>query len=113
MINKELLKERGVEHNRKEIERFSKKIRKMFKLIKKNTPECYKLNAVADLESIEYILQILWGFPLDRNKHKWWYRIPGCICPQMDNSDRWGTAFRIYNDNCPWHGDGSKYREEE
>lgn len=56
------------------------------------------------VEGIEYTLQLLWGFPLDRNFHKWWNRIKDCKCPMMDNDDMFGSEYRIYNSDCPYHG---------
>lgn len=61
-----------------------------------------KLKELADeLESVEFELQEVWGFERDRLKHSWWYRIPRCACPKMDNSER--LRGRIIMDGCPVH----------
>lgn len=63
------------------------------------------LRAYAKLvETIEYELQSLWGFAKDKNYHEW-YKVPQCQCPKIDNDDRNGTPYQIYNKSCPIHGD--------
>jgi hypothetical protein len=57
----------------------------------------------AQMEVIEFEQQRLWGFPQDRNYHKW-YLVPKCICPSSDNADRYGTEYRVINEKCPVHG---------
>lgn len=59
---------------------------------------------VSMIEGIEYTLQLLWGFPMDRNFHKYWYKINGCTCPKLDNMDVYGTEYRYLNKECPFHG---------
>ena len=56
------------------------------------------------IEDIEYAMQDNWNFERDPTKHKYWYRIPGCICPKLDNDDRWGTNQHIMINTCPYHG---------
>lgn len=52
---------------------------------------------------IEFKLQKLWGFTQDANFHYWW-SVPQCDCPRMDNQDRYGTSHRIINPQCKVHG---------
>ena len=60
---------------------------------------------IADvIQSIEYQMQDNWNFDRDKFKHRYWYRIPGCTCPVMDNDDAWGTPYHIINNDCPFHG---------
>jgi hypothetical protein len=54
-------------------------------------------------EDIEFMMQEAWGFPKDRNYHRWW-EVPKCQCPVMDNRDNYGTKYRITSGNCPIHG---------
>jgi len=54
------------------------------------------------LESLEFDMQRVWKFPQDRSFHSWWYRMPHCQCPQMDNADPI-YAHRIISGNCPVH----------
>lgn len=60
---------------------------------------------VKGMELIEYAMQKAWKFDKDRTKHSWWYRVPNCLCPKMDNSERFGTKDRIINTKCPCHGE--------
>lgn len=55
------------------------------------------------VEDIEFQLQFLWGFPQDENFHYWW-QVPQCSCPKLDNQDLYGTNHRIINPNCKVHG---------
>lgn len=57
-----------------------------------------------DLQEVEFELQRLWGFTEDARYHKFW-QYPKCTCPQMDNEDRYGTKYKIVNQQCPLHGD--------
>ena len=56
----------------------------------------------------EYDLQELWGFPRDASMHAFW-NSEYCTCPKMDNRERVGTGYFIYNKDCPLHG----WKEEE
>lgn len=60
--------------------------------------------AVRVIESYEYVLQSLWGFPFDTNFHSYWHKVKGCTCPSMDNYDPIYAGRRIINSNCPYHG---------
>ena len=52
---------------------------------------------------IEYELQDAWGFDRNKNFHRHWNR-PGCLCPSMDNEDRYPSGSYIYNTGCALHG---------
>lgn len=52
---------------------------------------------------IEFELQEQWGFTIDANFHRPWYR-PGCSCPRMDNEERYGTPYRVTSGDCILHG---------
>lgn len=56
------------------------------------------------ITQIEFQLQKLWGFPQDRNYHRW-FDVPKCSCPKWDNADNIGSEFRIINPNCILHGE--------
>ena len=59
---------------------------------------------VQTVEDIEFLLQEAWRFPKNRDYHCWWYQVPKCQCPWMDNQERWGTNSRIISGACPLHG---------
>ena len=56
------------------------------------------------VENIEFMLQEAWRFPQDAQKHSWWFQVPHCQCPKLDNWERVGTGQRIINGDCPVHG---------
>lgn len=66
-------------------------------------PEDYE-DPVETIESLEFELQELWGFDKSRERHSYWYRVKGCKCPKMDNSDPLYGGRRIINSECFWHG---------
>lgn len=69
-----------------------------------------KLGALAvELEKLEYSLQAAWGFDANPDFHTWWYKIPGCTCPKMDNADPMFHGRRIYAGGCPVHNPKGKY----
>ena len=57
----------------------------------------------AQFEVIEFEQQKLWGFKLNRDFHRWW-KVPKCLCPNMDNEDAYGTKYRHIKPGCPIHG---------
>lgn len=56
-----------------------------------------------EIEQCDYLLQDAWGFPQDSNYHYWW-RVPHCRCPLHENTERYGTPYRVVNEKCPVHG---------
>lgn len=63
------------------------------------------IEVVKTLEDYEYQLQENWNFDKDKTKHTYWYRLPGCNCPKIDNKENFGVNRRIINLSCPFHGD--------
>ena len=53
-------------------------------------------------EMIELELQRLWGFKEDHKFIKFW-EFPKCVCPKLDNEDRWPSGVYVYNCSCPIH----------
>lgn len=57
------------------------------------------------IQSIEYYLQELWGFPQDPHFHSHWYKVKWCKCPKQDNMERVGSYMGRFNTGeCPYHG---------
>ena len=52
---------------------------------------------------LEFELQRLWGFPQDKEFHKYWLSVGHCECNTIDNLERLGYG-RISNLGCPVHG---------
>jgi hypothetical protein len=62
------------------------------------------LRTMADLlESLEYNMQRVWKFPQNSNFHSWWFQIPHCSCPKLDNQDWIGHPNRVYSGTCIVH----------
>lgn len=62
--------------------------------------------ALAHLTGLEYVLQFLWNFPMDKNKHRYDLEFKECKCPKMDNEELFGTGMRIINADCIVHTNG-------
>lgn len=63
-----------------------------------------QLRLYADLlESVEYNMQRVWKFPQTSDLHSWWYKLPHCACPKMDNSDPIYSGSRIISGMCRIH----------
>ena len=56
------------------------------------------------VEAIEFELQRLWNFNIDKGYHRYWLDFKVCKCPRMDNLERLGYG-RIINQKCPLHGE--------
>ncbi len=70
----------------------------------KDSDDASELKEYAEMiEKIEYFLQETWGFEKNKNYH-YWYMLPKCVCPKMDNKENYGTDIRIINRECPVHG---------
>lgn len=52
---------------------------------------------------LEFELQRLWGFPQDKEFHRYWLSVGHCKCGAIDNLERLGYG-RIINLGCPVHG---------
>jgi hypothetical protein len=77
----------------------------LFNRIEKET-DVVKLHEMAkEIDDIDFELQDGWGFDRDKRYHTWWYRLPKCKCPKMDNKDRIGTGLCIISWDCPLHGE--------
>ena len=103
-INIGLLEKKGKLDNLPELEKIYIELYKVFDEIEhtENRIQIYHLNK--SIEDIEFKMQELWGFPVDRNMHRYWYECPKCSCPQYDNYESRGTEFRHYNSECIIHG---------
>lgn len=55
------------------------------------------------LPEIELELQKLWKFKQNLGYYKFWH-VPGCVCPCMDNEDRFPYGNYVISTDCPVHG---------
>ncbi len=110
-LNERLIIQRKITPEQKnELVRLHARLNNEFRIAKaliadgKLTPTDAKVIAY-EVREIEFKLQDNWNFERDENRHKYWYSIPGCTCPAMDNSERWGTPYHTVNNDCPYHGE--------
>lgn len=70
-----------------------------------SNPESYgkPSNVVSLVEHLEYTLQSLWNFTLDSKFHRYWFEVDGCLCSKLDNKERVGSGYFVYNMQCPFH----------
>lgn len=54
------------------------------------------------LKALEFKLQENWNFSQDELCHTWWNKFSNCICPTMDNNERFGRP-KIITCDCPIH----------
>lgn len=103
-LNDELLKKQKVTKSQKrKLIKLYKDIFNLFKRAKDdNNIEQNGLSYALELEKIEYELQENWNFEKNNLYHTWWYKIPGCTCPYLDNAESFGIE-KIINCNCPFH----------
>jgi len=72
----------------------------------KTNPEEYgsPLQVLEVVKCMEYTMQSLWRFPLSSKHHIHQFEVEGCLCPVMDNKERTGSGYFVYNKECPFHG---------
>lgn len=80
-----------------------------------NDPESYgnPSNVVSLIEHLEYTLQSLWNFTLDNKFHSYWFEVDGCLCPKVDNKERAGSGYFVYNMECPFHSALLEQKDKE
>lgn len=81
----------------------------------KTNPDGYgtPLQVLELVKCMEYTMQSLWRFPLSSKHHIHQFYIEKCLCPKIDNWDRIGSGYFIYNKGCPYHGAMLKQNEKE
>lgn len=103
LINKHLIVQRNIQDE--QLKRIVELHELKLEIYDSISSEEQKLNLYADkLTDVEYQLQDAWGFPRDRNYHRFWESCKSC--PVMDNEDRHPHGPYIVNVSCPLHGGG-------
>lgn len=103
--NLDLLIKNGKEHN---LEKLKNTYINLFKTIEKmeQTDNCIILfNLNKYVTELEFELQRLWGFPENINYHRYWFLLPKCTCPKIDNNELIGSILKYYNNDCIIHGE--------
>jgi len=106
ILNQNWIKNKGIDADGvAKIEEIHAKRIDLFNRIEKEI-DVEKLHEMAkEINDIDFALQDAWGFSKDIKYHTWWYRLPKCKCPKMDNRERVGTDSRIISSDCPLHGE--------
>lgn len=104
VLNQDLLEKQGVDlEGAAEI--LGLHARKLALYAAMKEAEDFSLSAYGrELRSVEYALQRAWGFPQSEKYHRFW-EAPRCICPKMDNEDRYPSGSYVVMTTCPVHGD--------
>lgn len=110
--NYRLLEQNGLEdtpETREEILDLHIKRHEIMQMMRDCAPDDYEALASHrdELTMTEYGLQAAWGFPQNINFHSYWYQVPHCTCPKLDNKDSFGTDYKYIAGNCPVHGENS------
>ena len=117
MINRKLAEQRGITPEKEaKIEVRHKERQGVYEEMEGLSPSSgidrHQLKVLAEkVTRISYELQELWGFTKDASYH-FWFNLPHCTCPKMDNRERMGTNSMIISGGCPIHGFVLKNTEE-
>ncbi len=65
-------------------------------------------NLAIVVKEIEFRLQEAWGFDRNTDWHSWWFQVPHCTCPVLDNWDYVGTRLSVTTGGCPIHSPDPK-----
>lgn len=102
-LNEALAKQQGVtEEQRAKMPELYKELEEAFDYAHAH-PELGFEHSIR-VKAIEFKLQENWNFPQNELFHTYQFRIPGCICPIMDNQERFGHE-KIYVTTCPIHSE--------
>jgi len=105
-LNYNLLIENSTEDNLEELKGVYIKLFKTLEKLENTDNNVFDLETLmVEIENIEFNMQELWGFEKNRNMHRYWFDNDVCTCPKMDNFDKMGTGYRMYNSNCIIHGE--------
>ena len=102
-MNKKLLDQQNCWENLEKIKQAHVRKLEIYSKLRR-TRNKSKLRELGDkVTEIEFELQGLWKFPLDKNFHRFW-EYPKCTCPKLDNAD-WYPHLQHISADCPLHGD--------
>lgn len=104
--NEELLKSKNIEGNHKRLleDAYFKLSAVLCRPSFYGEPE----EVVQLIEGLEYTIQFLWGFDLDRKYHRYWKEVDGCVCPKLDNEDAIYRGVRVIDTTCNFHGNNKE-----
>ena len=102
--NEDLVKKQGLtQEDLAALDEAYEKLKNLFQLAEEQTDSKELAKISMQVEDIEFELQRIWKFEQNGAMHTYWYKIPHCECPILDNRELFGTGRRIYNTSCPVH----------
>jgi len=105
LLNSKLIKDKNIDEDGvAKLEEIHAKRINLFNRIEMETDREKLHDMAIEIEDIEFELQDAWKLPRDKRYHTWWFKLPKCECPKLDNSDMIGIDMRIINESCPLHG---------
>lgn len=103
-LNIRLVKKQELSADTIEMLKMTHVMRAMIFKVMNNTDNVSILKRFARMfENLEYLQQELWGFKKDSNYH-YWFEVPKCSCPSLDNRDCNGSEMKIIDLKCTIHG---------
>ena len=99
LIDRQRLTSREVEQIKKV--HFTKS--EVFEKMRETSDRVLLRKLAEEVTELEFKLQRLWGFELNKNWHEW-YSVPKCSCPKIDNYELRGQDMKIYSSHCSVHG---------
>lgn len=106
VLNSRLIENQNVSKENQDIIHKLHEIKHYVYQFMEETDDSDKLRKYAGIvESIEYKLQVHWGFKIDKNFHEW-FDVPKCACPKMDNREMKGTPYKTISGACKIHHNG-------
>ena len=102
-LNKQLLKRQNITDTT-ELEALYKELNELFKKAEQTMCSCTLKKLAKELTDLEFKLQKAWNFSQDQKFHSYWFLIPHCTCPKLDNQERIGLNQRIISEDCIVHG---------
>lgn len=109
-LNPFLIERQGrTEEDLDKIVELHRELHEVFDEMEAESPENTKrLSQLATIvQQLEFDLQEAWGFEKDANRHSWWFQVPHCACPLLDNLDSLGTELKYWVADCPVHGNSA------
>ena len=108
LIDKQELTEAEVEYI-KHLHGIREELFKNMEPLNPENPEELEMlrHGAEELRDIEFALQRAWKFEENSEYHSWWFRIPHCTCPKLDNEEMVGVRGWWYSSICPIHSPDS------
>ena len=109
LLNKKLIVENKVSLKQQ------KKLHKLYSKLSKLLDKANNIDNISmeeghkfakKMKKLEFKLQKNWNFQQNELYHTWWNKFEKCMCPKIDNMERFGQE-KIINNNCPFHGNNN------